>query len=112
MHARVSTFEGPSAQSDDDIAQAVKVAQEQVVPAARRMDGFEGVLFLIDRATGKSISATLWKSQGALRASEEAANRLRKESAQASGETIAGVERFEVANFEVGRDVLVSGPGE
>lgn len=40
-------------------------------------------------------------SEVAMRASEEAANQLREESAEASGEQIAGVERYEVGLFEV-----------
>jgi len=36
-----------------------------------------------------------------MRATEEEANRLRSELAQAGGETIAGVERYEVGIFEV-----------
>jgi len=38
-----------------------------------------------------------------MHATEEEANRLRGEYAQAGGETIAGVERYEVAVFEVER---------
>jgi hypothetical protein len=36
-----------------------------------------------------------------MRASEEDANRLREESAEAGGQQIAGVERYEVNLFEV-----------
>jgi hypothetical protein len=36
-----------------------------------------------------------------MRASEEAANQLRQESAEASRDEIAGVERYEVGLFEV-----------
>jgi hypothetical protein len=36
-----------------------------------------------------------------MRASEEAANRLREESAEVGGDTIVSVERFEVGLFEV-----------
>ncbi len=36
-----------------------------------------------------------------MRASEEAANQLRQESAEVGGEQIAGVERYEVGLFEV-----------
>jgi hypothetical protein len=36
-----------------------------------------------------------------MRASEEAAKRLREESAEAGGDTIASVQRYEVGFFEV-----------
>jgi hypothetical protein len=38
-----------------------------------------------------------------MRATEEEANRLRSELAQAGGETITAVERYEVGVFEVER---------
>jgi hypothetical protein len=43
-----------------------------------------------------------------MRDSEEEASRLRSESAEAGGETIAGVERYEVPIFEVS----LTGAGE
>lgn len=106
MHARMSTYQAGQSLSDQDVAQALKVAEEQVLPAAREMDGFRGILYLVERETGRSISVTLWDSEAALRASEEAANRLRERSAQATGDEIRGVERFEIAYLELDRNVL------
>jgi hypothetical protein len=40
-------------------------------------------------------------SEVAVRASEEAANQLRKESAEAGSDKVADVERYEVGLFEV-----------
>ena len=60
------------------------------------MDGFSGVIGLADRQSGRVVSVTLWETEEAMRASEEATNRLRENSAEATGETIAGVERYEV----------------
>jgi len=65
------------------------------------MDGFKGMIALGDRQSGKMLGITFWESEEAMRASEEEANRLREESAEASEETIAGVERYEVGFFEV-----------
>jgi hypothetical protein len=44
---------------------------------------------------------TFWESEEALRASEEAADKLREDSAEAMSDTIAGVERYEVGFFEM-----------
>jgi heme-degrading monooxygenase HmoA len=49
-----------------------------------------------DRSTGKSITLTFWESEEAMRASEEAADKLRQQAASEVQEEIAGVERFEV----------------
>jgi heme-degrading monooxygenase HmoA len=93
MFARVSAFQGPP----DQTAEGIRIAREQVLPAAKLMDGFKGIYLLFDRESGKSLSVTLWETEADMQASEEAANRLRAESADASGETIVGVERYEVA---------------
>jgi heme-degrading monooxygenase HmoA len=97
MFARVSTYEGPPDQMD----QGINHARERILPAVRNVAGFSGVLFLADRQTGKALSITLWESEKAMRDSEEEASRLRQESAEASGETISGVERYTVPIFEV-----------
>ena len=97
MHARVSIFEG----SPDEIDEGLRQAREQVLPRARQMDGFKGLIALGDRQSGKTLGITFWESEEAMRASEEAANRMRGETAEASGEQIAGVERYEVGLFEI-----------
>src|SRR3954466_7578264 len=93
MFARVSTFQGPP----DQTAEGIRLAREQILPAAKLMDGFKGIYLLFDRDSGKSLSVTLWETEADMQASEEAAKRLRAESADASSETIVGVERYEVA---------------
>ena len=97
MHARMSIFKGSPEQMDESLRQA----REVVLPRGRQMDGFKGMIALGDRQSGKTIGITFWESEEAMRASEEAANRLRDESTEASGETIADVERYEVSLFEV-----------
>jgi heme-degrading monooxygenase HmoA len=73
------------------------VAEEQALPAAKALAGFKGMLMLVDRNSGKSMAVTLWDSEEAMRASEEAANTIRSDVADATGEQIVGVERYEVA---------------
>ena len=93
MFARVSTFQG----SPDHTAEGLRVAREQVLPAATLMDGFKGIYLLYDQESGKSLSLTLWETEADMRASEEAANRVRAQSAEASGDKVINVERYEVA---------------
>jgi heme-degrading monooxygenase HmoA len=84
MHARVSIFE---AGNPDQVDERLRQARQQVLPQAKQMDGFKGLIALGDRQSGKTLGITLWESEEAMRASEEAANRLRSETAEASGET-------------------------
>jgi heme-degrading monooxygenase HmoA len=97
MYARVSAFEGPPAPMD----QLLSEVREVVLPQARRMEGFKGMIALGDRHSVKTMGITFWESEEAMRASEEEADRLREESAEAGGDTIADVERYEVGLFEV-----------
>jgi len=96
MWVRMSTFQGSAGQSDDEIERQLRTLSENIIPTARQMDGYKGVLSLGDRSTGKSISLTFWESQEAMRASEEAADKLRQQAADDVQEEIASVERFEV----------------
>jgi heme-degrading monooxygenase HmoA len=92
MFARVTTIQGPASSVDE----ARRSVEQQVLPAVQHMKGFRGILALVDRNTGKSMSITLWESADAMRQSEEAANRLRTSAAADSAAQILGVERFEV----------------
>ena len=97
MFARVSTFQG----QPDQTAEGIKVAREQILPAARLQDGFRGIYLLFDRESGRLLSITLWETEEDMKASEDAALRARTESAEAAGEVIVGVERYEVALQEL-----------
>ena len=97
MFARVSTFQG----SADQTAQGIRVAREQILPVARLQEGFKGIFILFDSESGRSLSITLWETEEDINASEEAASRARTESAEAAGEVVVGVERYEVALQEL-----------
>ena len=75
--------------------------REHVLPALRQQDGFSGFLVLLERASGKVLGLTLWESEQAMNATEEAAYWLRVFSAQAAGGMITEVERYEVIISEV-----------
>ncbi len=97
MYARVTTFEGAAAGIDEGTRQA----REQILPAVRQMAGFKGMYLLADRSSGKALAVTLWESEEAIRASEEAANQLRQQSATSMGEEIRAVDRYEVIFAEL-----------
>ena len=92
MHARITRVEGSPEQLENGVANVTGT----VIPTAKGMAGFAGAYFLADRSSGTMIGITLWDSEEALRASEEAAEGLRQGAASATGGRIASVERFEV----------------
>lgn len=91
--ARVSSLEG----SPDRIDESVSKAREEILPRAREVRGWKGIIALADRNSGRVKLITLWESGDALRASEEQADRLREQAADAGGQRIAAVDRYEVA---------------
>jgi heme-degrading monooxygenase HmoA len=92
MFARVSRYQLPAGQAD----QAVQTFTTAINPL-RQLDGAKGAYLLLDRSSGKALTITLWQSEEALRASEEAANQLRSDAAGSAGGTVQDVERYEVA---------------
>jgi hypothetical protein len=90
--ARVSTFAGDPATFDDDIRHAV----EEVLPEVRAIDGWKGVVVLVDRDAGIQKTITLWENVEALTASERQADALRARAAEQAHGRIVSVERFEV----------------
>ena len=58
MHARVTTLTG----SPESMADGVKMINEEVIPAARKLDGMVGGYWLADRSSGKFLGITLWES--------------------------------------------------
>ncbi len=97
--ARISKLEGPS----DKIDEGTRYAQEEILPLVREVDGFKGVVSLVDRERGRTKLITLWENSEKLRASEEQANQLRERAAEGAASRIVGVERYEVAVAEVGQ---------
>ena len=92
VFARVSTYTGTS----DELDAAIGQVRESTLPKLVQLGGYKGAYFLVDRQNGKSLAVTLWESEEAMSASEEAANNLRSEVADALGTQMVGVERYEV----------------
>ncbi len=89
MHARVSTYQTSDPQKLVDGFKSVTDALEQV-------DGFSHAYFMVDEATGKALSITIWESAAALEASASAADDLRRRGTEASGTTVESVQHYDV----------------
>jgi heme-degrading monooxygenase HmoA len=92
MFARVSTYEGRPEQLDEMHHEGI----EHILPALEMQDGYSGGLVLADRQSGKVLAVTLWESEQAMTATEDASQWLRIFNAESSGGTICSVERYEV----------------
>jgi heme-degrading monooxygenase HmoA len=94
----VSTYHSPAEQLTDEAVEAMRAS---LVPQISGIPGNRGVIMLVDRATGRSISITLWESEEALRASEERATQLRADAAEQTRGQVGDVERLEAPIVEV-----------
>ncbi len=99
MFARVTLGEARSERLDE----MTHEIREHVMPALRMQAGFAGALVLADRRSGKVLAVTLWESEQAMNATEEAAHWLRVFSAEAAGGAVTGLERYEVVSSQVRR---------
>lgn len=95
--ARVSKLEGAPGGSIED---GIRFVKEQIAPEARDLTGWRGILVLADRASGRTKTITFWDGPESLRASEQRADELREQAAEAMKESIVGVDRYEVALHE------------
>jgi heme-degrading monooxygenase HmoA len=92
VFARATFGEAPPERLDEMTHEVI----EHVLPALRIQDGFKGGMILVERGSGKVLGVTLWESEQAMDATEEASQWLRIFSAESSGGTICSVERYEV----------------
>ncbi|MDF6046060.1 hypothetical protein LRD69_28845 [Streptomyces sp. JH14] len=92
MFARLSTYQGSPVPAEGDLTANWEAMLQDMHEAA----GFRGVFYLVDRASGKAVSLTLWGDEQAMQASEDRATQLREEVAHREGQRIASVEHFEV----------------
>jgi hypothetical protein len=90
--ARVSRLEGDAGKIDE----ATRRATEEILPRLRQASGFRGAIAMVDRERGNTLLVTLWESAEKMRDSEEQADQLRQESAEAGRGRVVGVERYEV----------------
>jgi heme-degrading monooxygenase HmoA len=94
MYARLSRWAGLPPERLD---QTVRQFEEQHLPAIEQQPGYQGVMVLLDRGSGRAAAITLWESEDDMRTSDRLADEAREAAgvtAQAEREPI--VDRYEV----------------
>jgi heme-degrading monooxygenase HmoA len=89
VYARLSLY-----QADDP--ERLITGFEGVTGELEQIEGFSHAYFLVDRATGKAASITIWENEDALKESVAKADELRKKGTQPSGASIESVDHFEI----------------
>ena len=100
MWARFNHWKLPSDDVDGAIAEDLRYLEE-IRPQKRQEPGFRGMYTFVDREAGKGLTITLWDSEDALRASEEAAARQRDAGIDRTGGEIGDVESYEVIDADL-----------
>jgi hypothetical protein len=85
--------------SPDTIEDGLETKKHVLPTEPGQTEGMKGAIFLTDRESGRIVVISLWEDEGALRASDAEAKRLRDE-VTAEDET-ASAEHYEVALFAV-----------
>ncbi len=94
MFARVITYYGRV----DRVDAGIRNQREQMLPSGKKMRGFKGAYFLVDRKSGKQMTISLWDTEKDMQASLSAMGSLRAQFAEATGDANPpAVEVFEVA---------------
>jgi heme-degrading monooxygenase HmoA len=82
MYARVVTAQGAAEQFEE----LRRVYRERVLPTVRAQAGFQRAYLLVDRQGGKALGVSLWDSEQAALAAEQALTPQSQEGAQAVGQ--------------------------
>ena len=94
--ARVASLECPP----ERLADALHSIREQAQAEAEELEGWKGIVTLVDRATGATKTITFWDSDDALRRSEVREMQLRCRVVAAAAGSIANVRTYDVAVHE------------
>jgi quinol monooxygenase YgiN len=93
MFARIGTWQG----SPDELTRWISRAREQVKPSIQQDRGLHAAYWLVDRAAGKGLIVTIWESEKAMQASEQARLARQAATSAATGATVT-TDRYEIVD--------------
>ena len=92
MFARTSTWAG----SREALEKWTAHVNERVAPMVAGLPGNAGAYFFVDRDEGRALTLTLWESEEAALASDQAAEKSRTSTVAATGIELLARGQFEV----------------
>jgi heme-degrading monooxygenase HmoA len=95
---------------EDDAAEVAGMAGETMNLWLREIDGFEGLLMLLDETTGTVQALTFWRSREVAERHREARMRLRDRVTETVSVDVEETRDYEVVYAQLG-DRLAGGPG-
>ena len=92
MYVSMSKFRGDI----DDLSGTARMAGEAMLAWLQQMDGYRGLLALVDEKAGSAFFVTFWESEEALAKTRTARSSLRDQMASTAGAEVVGTEEFAV----------------
>ena len=93
MHVSMSKFRGEM----DDLPGTARMASEAMLSWLRQIDGYRGLLALVDEPSATAYFVTFWESVEAVERSRTSRSSMRDQLAATAGAEVIGVEEFTVA---------------
>jgi hypothetical protein len=90
MHARVMRVQL------GDVDRAVAFVRDQILPSVGRQTGIVDAYWLADRASGDGLAVTIWESEDAMLAADDAAREASRNEAKEGSVEAAALELYEV----------------
>jgi hypothetical protein len=97
VFARLHVLQTTPEQSD----RGLEIVRDQLLPWLRDTSGYRGLIRLLDRENGKTLVISLWADEEALKASNEAIDRLAELTAETTGATRVALEQYEATLFDL-----------
>src|SRR5262245_36194009 len=94
MFARIGTWQG----SSEELERWIERSEREVKPSVQQDPGLKAAYWLVDRPAGKGLIVTLWESEEAMRASEEARAQRQAATGVSTGARVT-TDRFEVVDW-------------
>jgi heme-degrading monooxygenase HmoA len=81
----------------DDLSGTARLASEAMLSWLQQIEGYRGLLALVDEQAGSACFVTFWDSEEAVVKTRAARSSLRDQMASTAGAEVTGVEEFVVA---------------
>ena len=81
----------------EDLPATARMASEAMLDWLQQIDGYKGLLALVDEGTGSACFVTFWENEEAVVKTRASRSSLREQMAATAGAEVLGAEEFKVA---------------
>ncbi len=86
----------------EDLPGTARMASEAMLDWLKQIDGYKGLLALVDEAAGSACFVTFWEDEEAVIKTRASRSSLRDQMAATAGAEVVGSEEFVVAYSDLG----------